>query len=126
MSGIVGRGRHYLERDGRSIVPVGAHYVPVEGPDWPWRVGPEAFDRAFAAMAAAGLDTVRIDLLWSAIEPEPGRYDPDHLAVLDGSSRRPGGTACSSTRRSSSAARSATPTGTSRGGPVATPIAIPG
>ncbi len=84
MSGIVGRGRHYLERDGRPIVPVGAHYVPVEGPDWPWRVGAEAFDRAFAAMAAAGLDTVRIDLLWSAIEPEPGRYDQDHLAVLDG------------------------------------------
>ena len=83
MTGIVGRGRHYLRRDGRSIVPVGAHYVPVEGPDWPWRVGPEAFDEAFAAMAAIGLDTVRIDLLWSALEPEPGRYDPDHLAVLD-------------------------------------------
>ncbi len=83
MSGIVGRGRHYLERDGRPIVPVGAHFVPVEGPDWPWRVGAETFDRAFAAMAAAGLDTVRIDLLWSALEPEPGRYDRDHLAVLD-------------------------------------------
>jgi beta-galactosidase len=83
VSGLVHRGRHYLERDGRSIVPVGAHYVPVEGPDWPWRVGPEAFDRAFAAMAAAGLDTVRIDLLWSAVEPEPGRYDADHLAALD-------------------------------------------
>ncbi len=83
MSGLVSRGRHYLERAGRPIVPIGAHLVPVEGPDWPWRVGPEAFDRAFAAMAAAGLDTVRIDLLWSAIEPEPGRYDSDHLAVLD-------------------------------------------
>ena len=69
----VRRGRHLLERDGRSIFPVGAHYVPVEGPDWPWRVGVEEFDRAFGAMAAAGLDTVRIDLLWSAVEPEPGR-----------------------------------------------------
>jgi len=83
VNGVVGRGRHYLQRDGRSIVPVGAHYVPVEGPDWPWRVGPESFDRAFAAMAAAGLDTVRIDLLWSAVEPEPGHYDPAHLAALD-------------------------------------------
>ena len=34
-------------------------------------------------MAAAGLDSVRIDLLWSAVEPEPGHYDPEHLAVLD-------------------------------------------
>jgi hypothetical protein len=64
-------------------VPVGAHYVPVEGPDWPWRTGAASFDRAFAAMADAGLDTVRIDLLWSALEPAPGQYDADHLAVLD-------------------------------------------
>ena len=79
----VRRGRHYLERDGRPFVPVGAHVVPVEGPDWPWRVGAEAFDRHFAAMAAVGLDTARIDLLWAAIEPEAGRYDEDHLHVLD-------------------------------------------
>lgn len=79
----VRRGRHFLERDGRPILPVGAHYVPVEGPDWPWRVGPAAFDRAFKAMAAAGLDTVRIDLLWAAVEPEPGHYDEAHLGVLD-------------------------------------------
>jgi hypothetical protein len=83
MSGLVTRGRHYLVRDGRPFVPVGAHYVPIEGPDWPWRTGAASFDRAFAAMADAGLDTVRIDLLWSAVEPEPGRYDADHLAVLD-------------------------------------------
>ena len=79
----VRRGRHLLERDGRAILPVGAHFVPVEGPDWPWRVGADAFDHAFGAMAAAGLDTVRIDLLWAAVEPEPGHYDEAHLAVLD-------------------------------------------
>ncbi len=79
----VRRGRHFLERDGRAILPVGAHHVPVEGPDWPWRVGPEAFDAAFAQMAEAGMDTVRIDLLWAAVEPEPGRYDETHLGVLD-------------------------------------------
>lgn len=83
MTGLVVRGPHFLQADGRAILPVGAHFVPIEGPDWPWRVGPEAFDRAFAGMAAAGLDTVRIDLLWSAIEPEPGRYDEAHLSVLD-------------------------------------------
>ncbi len=76
-------GRHLLERDGRAIFPVGAHYVPVEGPDWPWRVDATAFDRAFGAMAAVGLDTVRIDLLWAAIEPQAGRYDEAHLRVLD-------------------------------------------
>ncbi len=80
---LVTRGPHYLRRGGRSIVPVGAHYVPIQGPDWPWRVDAEEFDVAFAAMAAAGLDTVRIDLLWAAVEPEPGRLDEAHLDVLD-------------------------------------------
>ncbi len=77
------RGRHYLQQEGRAILPIGAHCVPVEGPDWPWRVDPESFERSFRAMAAAGLDAVRIDLLWAAIEPEPGRFDEHHLQQLD-------------------------------------------
>jgi hypothetical protein len=81
--GTVARGPHLLVRGGRPILPVGAHFVPVQGPDWPWRVGPESFEDAFAQMSAAGLDAVRIDLLWHAIEPEPGRYDEHHLAQLD-------------------------------------------
>jgi hypothetical protein len=83
MSEAVAAGRHYLRRAGRSFMPVGAHVVPPEGPDWPWRVGPEAFDRAFRQMAALGLDTARIDLLWAAIEPRPGAYDEAHLRQLD-------------------------------------------
>ena len=75
MSGLVGRGRHYLRVDGRATLPVGAHVVPPAGPDWPWRVGPEAFERAFAGMAAAGLDAARIDLLWAALEPAAGVFD---------------------------------------------------
>jgi hypothetical protein len=80
---LVTTGRHYLRAGGRSILPVGAHFVPVEGPDWPWRVDASTFDRAFRAMADAGMTTVRIDLLWAAIEPEPGRYDEAHLGQLD-------------------------------------------
>jgi hypothetical protein len=83
MNGLLERGRHYLRADGRATIPVGAHVVPPAGPDWPWRVGPEAFERAFAGMAALGLDAARIDLLWAAIEPEPGIFDERHLRVLD-------------------------------------------
>ncbi len=93
MSEPVRRGSHYLQRSGRAIVPVGANVVPVEGPDWAWRVGPEAFERAFAAMAALGLDAARSDVLWAAVEPEAGRFDEDHLRVLDevlGAARRHG------------------------------------
>ncbi len=80
---VVGSGRQYLRASGRSVLPVGAHFVPTAGPDWPWRVDEAEFDRAFEQMSAAGMTTVRIDLLWSAIEPEPGRYDEQHLRVLD-------------------------------------------
>jgi hypothetical protein len=80
---IVRAGRHYLRAGDRSILPVGAHFVPTAGPDWPWRVDESAFDRAFAQMSAAGMTTVRIDLLWSAIEPEPGRYDEEQLRRID-------------------------------------------
>jgi beta-galactosidase len=79
----VERGTHLLRDGGRSILPVGAHLVPPEGPDWPWRVGPEAFARAFAQMAELGLDTVRIDVLWAGVEPREGEYDEDHLRALD-------------------------------------------
>lgn len=81
--GLIRRGSHFLVRDGRSVVPVGAHVVPPQGPDWPWRVGPEAFDRAFAEMARLGLNTARFDVLWEAVEPGPGQYDEAHLRVLD-------------------------------------------
>ena len=74
---------HYLSVSGRPLLPVGAHFVPVQGPDWPWRVGPDAFDQAFEAMAAAGMNAVRIDVLWAAVEPEPSRYDLEHLRQLD-------------------------------------------
>jgi hypothetical protein len=76
-------GRHYLQDGGRSVVPVGVHFVPASGPDWPWRCDVAEFDRAFAQMAALGLDSVRIDVLWSAVEPEAGRYDAAHLERLD-------------------------------------------
>jgi hypothetical protein len=83
LPGTVGIGKHYLERGGRPFLPVGAHVVPVEGPDWPWRVGASSFEQYFEAMAAAGLDAARIDLLWAAIEPSPGEYDEQHLKALD-------------------------------------------
>jgi hypothetical protein len=76
-------GQWYLTADGRPTIPVGAHFVPASGPDWPWREDPGAFDDAFAQMAVLGLDTVRVDVLWEAVEPEPGRYDAAHLARLD-------------------------------------------
>lgn len=76
-------GSRYIQHNGEAFLPVGTHYVPTSGPDWPWRVGAEEFAQAFGAMASAGLNTVRIDLIWAAIEPRPGEYDENHLQVVD-------------------------------------------
>ncbi|MBX3088101.1 MAG: cellulase family glycosylhydrolase [Cryobacterium sp.] len=73
----------FIQREGKSVLPIGSHFVPTSGPDWPWRVGVEEFDAAFARMASAKLNTVRIDLIWSAIEPRPGEFDEAHLKVID-------------------------------------------
>lgn len=73
----------FVKDRGRSVIPVGVHYVPTSGPDWPWRVGVDEFDRAFALIAHHGLDSVRIDLIWAAVEPEEGQLDGNHLEILD-------------------------------------------
>ena len=52
-------GRHFMRRKGAVYVPVGVHYVPRSGPDWPWRVDEAEFDAAFARMAASGLTSAR-------------------------------------------------------------------
>ena len=80
---VLAPGTHYLRDGDRSVVPVGVHLVPASGPDWPWRSDPGVFDRAFAQMAAMGLDCVRVDIIWSAVEPQPGHYDEAHLERLD-------------------------------------------
>jgi endo-1,4-beta-mannosidase len=76
-------GPHFLRDGERSVAPVGVHLVPRQGPDWPWRVGVEEFERAFSQIAALGLDSVRVDLLWAAVEPREGCYDERHLQQVD-------------------------------------------
>ncbi len=109
----VRRGRHFLERDGRPILPVGAHYVPVEGPDWPWRVGAGGVR---AGVRGDGRGRARHGPDRPPVGGDRARSPAATTRRTWASSTRswrpPGGTACSSTRRCSSAARSATPTGT--------------
>lgn len=82
-SGRFRMGAHFIYDQDRAVVPVGVHYVPRSGPDWPWRTGADEFDRAFREIAARGLDSVRIDLIWAAVEPHEGVLDEEHLKTLD-------------------------------------------
>ena len=79
MTGPVQRGRHYLRVDGRATLPVGAHVVPPAGPDWPWRVGAEAFERAFTDMAALGLDAA----LREVKDNRGTLFDPDAVDACE-------------------------------------------
>ncbi len=122
--GIVRRGRHYLERDGRPILPVGAHLVPPEGPDWPWRGGAEPLREAFVAMRAARPRhrSHRPALVRHRAGAGPLRREAPG-AARRAPARRPGRLASRCIRRSSSVARSATPSGTRPGAPDAIRIA---
>lgn len=82
-SGRFRMGSHFMYDQGRAVVPVGVHFVPRSGPDWPWRTGADEFHRAFRDIAAHGLDSVRIDLIWAAVEPHEGVLDEEHLKTLD-------------------------------------------
>ncbi|MFI1919624.1 beta-galactosidase trimerization domain-containing protein [Nocardia sp. NPDC020380] len=82
MSFAVRDGR--LHRNGRPFLAVGVDYHPsVAGcriwTDW----DPLAIEADFTAVAAAGLSTVRLFVLWRDFEPAAGQIDPAMLHRLD-------------------------------------------
>jgi hypothetical protein len=66
-----------LERDGRPFVAVGVNYHPAAAGCRLWTdTAPEVFRRDFAAIADAGLNTIRLFVYWRDFEPAPGQYEP--------------------------------------------------
>jgi endoglycosylceramidase len=73
-------GRWITDTQGRVVIPHGVNMVNKHAPYAPEAVGFGADDAEF--LAANGFDTVRVGLIWKAVEPEPGRYDDDYLASI--------------------------------------------
>jgi endoglycosylceramidase len=73
-------GRWLLDPDGRVLVLHGVNMVTKTGSHAPSSTGFGADDAAF--LADQGLTTVRLGLIWKAVEPEPGQYDDAYLADI--------------------------------------------
>ena len=73
-------GRWLLDPDGRVLVLHGVNMVNKTGSLAPAATGFGADDAAF--LAEQGFTTVRLGLIWKAVEPSPGEYDDTYLASV--------------------------------------------
>lgn len=73
-------GRWMLDPDGRVLVMHGVNMVSKTGTHEPSALGFDADDAAF--LADNGFTTVRLGLIWKAVEPEPGVYDDAYIESI--------------------------------------------
>lgn len=76
----VPHGRWLLDPQGRVLVLHGLNMVSKRAPYAPDATGFGADDVRF--LARHGFTTVRLGLIWKAVEPEPGQYDDAYLARI--------------------------------------------
>jgi endoglycosylceramidase len=73
-------GQWILAPDGRVLLLHGVNMVYKRAPYAPDRIGFGRDDARF--LARNGFRTVRLGLIWKAVEPRPGRYDDRYLARI--------------------------------------------
>ena len=70
-------GRWLTDAHGRVVLLHGFNLVAKSAPYTPASVGFDDDDAAF--LASEGFNTVRVGVIYNAVEPEPGRYDDAYL-----------------------------------------------
>ncbi|MBX7433986.1 cellulase family glycosylhydrolase, partial [Mycobacterium sp. Y57] len=73
-------GTWFTDADGRVVIMHGLNMVYKVPPAAPAAIGFDDDDAAF--LAANGFNSVRLGIIWSAVEPEPGVYDDAYLASI--------------------------------------------
>ena len=75
---------NYFSAGGKRFVPVGVNWVPAKAAmQWPYQWDPAAIEADFAQMNALGVNTIRLDLVWSWFEPRPDDYNPEAFRQMD-------------------------------------------
>lgn len=74
-------GSWMTNSDGQVVLLHGLNEVVKVAPNEPSAVGFSDEDAAF--LAANGFNVVRLGVIWSAVEPEPGVYNDAYLASID-------------------------------------------
>ncbi len=73
-------GRWYTDEDGRVRILHGLNVVAKRAPYLPSAIGIGDDDAAF--MARQGFNTIRLGVIYTAVEPRPGVYDDRYLAGI--------------------------------------------
>jgi endo-1,4-beta-mannosidase len=74
----------YFSAGGKRFVPVGVNWVPAKAAmQWPYQWAPAEIEADFAQMHALGINTIRLDLVWSWFEPRPDDYNPEAFRQMD-------------------------------------------
>ncbi len=76
------QGRWLTDAQGRKLVLHGVNMVYKRPPYTPAAAGFDADDAAL--LAREGFDTVRVGVIWKAVEPSPGVYDDAYLTAIKG------------------------------------------
>lgn len=71
-------GRWYTDGDGRAIITSGVNMVYKHPPYTAEAAGFDAHDADW--LRDNGFDSVRLGIMWKAVEPQPGLYDDAYLA----------------------------------------------
>ncbi|MGW6375245.1 cellulase family glycosylhydrolase [Rhodococcus sp. NPDC055112] len=79
-TGTTHAGRWITDSDGRVLITSGVNMVAKHAPYAPDALGFGDDDAQF--LADNGFDSVRLGLIWKAIEPNPGVYDDAYLARI--------------------------------------------
>ena len=75
---------NYFSAGGKRFVPVGVNWVPAKAAmEWPYQWDPAAIEADFAQMHELGVNTVRLDLVWSWFEPRPDDFNPEAFKQMD-------------------------------------------
>jgi endo-1,4-beta-mannosidase len=74
----------YFSAGGKRFLPVGVNWVPAKAAmQWPYQWDPVDIEADFAQMHALGVNTIRLDLVWSWFEPRPDDYNPEAFRQMD-------------------------------------------
>lgn len=73
-------GRWITDEQGRVVLTQGVNEVEKNPPHAPDAIGFGADDAAF--LQREGFTSVRLGVIWAAVEPEPGKYDDAYLARI--------------------------------------------
>lgn len=78
-------GRWITDENGRVLITHGVNMVYKLNSYAPDEIGFDDDDAAF--LAEQGLDSVRLGVIWKAVEPQPGRYDDAYLNRIEHTAR---------------------------------------